>query len=375
MPETCEYLAPDYYPSFACKMGACRSCCCDGWNVSLSMQDYFRLLGVECKKQLRDRLDVALRPALNPTPEHYAEIEHRFDGDCPLRMADGRCAIHAQLGEMQLPAICRLYPRALRGEGDLECSCACSCERVVEMLLERAEPLKFIPLRLAQTPPQQGNTVFRERFAGEQALRLKLIHLVQDGARPLPQRLWRLGLAMAQLEDGADAGFDPAALPESNPMPNAATPAAALEAALKLVEMLDERSAGLRQFGETALQCLDTDVDHYAQACARFKADFPRWASGFSNLIANHMFFTRFPYSDGSESLRHEFASLCALYAAMRVLATGYTARHGGGDALVDVLAALFRLADHSSFHHYAAVMLGEMHFDAPKQLAALLAL
>ena len=201
MPETCEYLAPDYYPSFACKMGACRSCCCDGWNVSLSMQDYFRLLGVECKKQLRDRLDVALRPALNPTPEHYAEIEHRFNGDCPLRMADGRCAIHAQLGEMQLPVICRLYPRALRGEGDLECSCACSCERVVEMLLHRQAPMTFQRMRLSFAMPLPPRETDAALMAETRQLRRDVVTMLQAREVPLASRMMGVRAALV-LEGG-----------------------------------------------------------------------------------------------------------------------------------------------------------------------------
>ena len=377
MPEAFEYLAPDYYPDFSCKMGDCRTCCCDGWTVSLSMQDYFQLLGVECKKNLRSRLDVAMRPAMNPTPEHYAEIARRFDGDCPMRMDDGRCAIHAQLGAAHLPAICRLYPRALRGEGDLECSCACSCERVVEMLLNHPEPLRFISLKLNDAPPQaQGSTVFRERFQGEQALRLKLIDLVQDRAYPLPERLGRLGLAMARLEAGQGTDFDSACL-SAPPTPGTDIDAA-LHAVEALVDMLDERSAGLRRFGEAARQYFGQNgaaSKRYAQARAHFEAAFPCWESGFANLLANHMFFTRFPYSNGKETLYREHAALCALYALMRVLAIGHTAQNGGSEALVDVLAALFRLADHSSFHHYAALMLEDLHFAAPELLAALTAL
>ena len=109
-----EYLMPDYYPDFHCKTGMCRAACCVGWNVSLSMQDYFRLLGVECRKHVREKLDCALHVKRYPTEDSYAELVHRYDGNCPLRMESGLCAIHAEAGEQALPAICRLYPRAIR---------------------------------------------------------------------------------------------------------------------------------------------------------------------------------------------------------------------------------------------------------------------
>ena len=47
MSRTDIYLAPDYVPGFACKMGACRAACCEGWPISFSMTDYFRLIGVD----------------------------------------------------------------------------------------------------------------------------------------------------------------------------------------------------------------------------------------------------------------------------------------------------------------------------------------
>ena len=43
-----EYLMPDYYPDFHCKMGTCRAACCEGWPISFSLTDYFKLLSVEC---------------------------------------------------------------------------------------------------------------------------------------------------------------------------------------------------------------------------------------------------------------------------------------------------------------------------------------
>ena len=84
------------------------------------------------------------------------------------------------------------------------------------------------------------------------------------------------------------------------------------------------------------------------------------------------MFFTRFPYSNPGETLQPEHAALCSVYALMRLLAIGYTATNESSEALVDVLSALFRPVDHSSFHHYAAVMLQDIGFAAPECLAAL---
>lgn len=70
-------------------------------------------------RELRRQLDCGLRPVDRPDADEYARFTPRYDGDCPMRMPDGRCSLHAELGEDVLPDICRLYPRGIRaGAGD-----------------------------------------------------------------------------------------------------------------------------------------------------------------------------------------------------------------------------------------------------------------
>ena len=142
--ESLIFLMPDYYLHFSCKMGKCRSACCVGWPISISMQNYFHLLGMNCPKHLRNKLDIGLRVYEHPGKDRYAYFTPDYHGDCPLRMTDGRCSIHAEMGEEVLPDICRLYPRGIRTENGLyECSCANSCEAVLELLLAKKKPITF----------------------------------------------------------------------------------------------------------------------------------------------------------------------------------------------------------------------------------------
>ena len=108
--------APDYYPAFRCKAAKCRRACCEGWSVTISMADYFRLLGIKASPETKDRLDRALHLTEHPTEDEYAMILPRYDGKCPMHMNNGLYAIHAGAGEEALPAVCRLYPRGLREE-------------------------------------------------------------------------------------------------------------------------------------------------------------------------------------------------------------------------------------------------------------------
>ena len=110
-------LVPDYFPSFRCKIGGCRHSCCEGWAISVTMKDYFKLLSVPCSEELRRRIDTALHLYDYPTETKYAQISPRYDGNCGMRLPDGRCGLHAELGEEALSEVCRLYPRGIRTDG------------------------------------------------------------------------------------------------------------------------------------------------------------------------------------------------------------------------------------------------------------------
>ena len=56
-----EFLIPNYYSSFKCKMGKCRVSCWEGWPVTLSLKDYFKLVSKECSLELREKIDKGVK--------------------------------------------------------------------------------------------------------------------------------------------------------------------------------------------------------------------------------------------------------------------------------------------------------------------------
>ena len=90
MAEIQQILVPEYFPKFQCKCGACRSCCCKGWGVCVSRDDYFRLVGMNCTASLRKRLDVAdLRADLGERVSllQRSKIVTALDGNNTLLMS------------------------------------------------------------------------------------------------------------------------------------------------------------------------------------------------------------------------------------------------------------------------------------------------
>lgn len=388
MKETKEYLIPDYYTEFRCKMGDCRAACCQGWPVSVSMSNYYRLLGISCRKELRDRLDCALQMVDHPTNEEYARFNPRWDGNCPMRMENGLCSLHAELGEEHLPDVCRLYPRGIRADADREASCSCSCERVLELLIHHPEPLTFSRrIMTVEVPEPWKRYTFFETLGKEQKIRLMLIRAVQDRALSLPDRLMRLGEILRLLDtalkvkdvssvDSLIAGEYPD-IPCFDRMAETDALAYGLDIAEKLLSRLDERSNSIRECGIAALNYfLDGDsMTNYLTAKDHFESEFPEWESFFENVLVNHMFFYRFPFQDRPDSMHWEFTALCAVYALMRFLGLGWMADKEREEDFIDVCAAAFRLIDHADFDRYSARELVNLGCTTQKKLYAFIKL
>lgn len=367
------HLVPDYYPAFSCKMGACRRPCCEGWPISVSMKDYFRLLSLDCSAELRERLDRGLHLSLHPSEDAYAQILPRYDGVCPLHMADGRCALHAECGEDVLALVCRLYPRGMRGGEHRECSCANSCEAVLELLLHRDEPLSFITQPLEILLPDVPRQHHFNAAGNEQAIRLWLIRQLQRREYPLPQRMLLLGqalhaaeAALAQQDEGQlDALLSgKASIPAPTmPIPDPAQLLTGMEIMERMLDTLDQSSNSIRDHGDAALayfRSADIPFAAYETASARMAEVLPQWETWFEHMLVNHMFFTQFPFQDRPVSLADEYRSLVVVYALLRCLLIGCLAEGGDEIHAVDIAAAVFRLVAHTTFDMYAPALLRE---------------
>lgn len=378
MEEDYEYLAPEFFTRFVCKMGECRKACCTGWPISFSVEDYFLLMGLDCDEEMRRRLDRGVKVALTPTEEHYAQITPRFDGDCYMRLEDGRCAIQANFGEKALPRLCRLYPRGIRGIPKPECAPANSCERVIELLYEEKAPIRFKRIRLPIAPPKgEKRAVSFPTMGREQEIRLWLIEVLQCDVHNISGSIVAIGYALRELDgvirakdsDGLTALFKRKSfLPDELPKPDLLY---GLGIAKRLLCWLDERSESLHDYGQEAISFYAEAEDegaHYRQAAAVFDARFPSWRLFTSNMMANHLFFEQFPYQDRPETPRHEFLALCALYAILRLVCIGCTANDPREEKLIDVCAAAFRLIEHTSFSTYAAHELVDLGCATPEE-------
>lgn len=389
MKETHDFLVPNYFPHFSCKMGACRAACCQGWPISITMKNYFHLLGVACRQELRDRLDRSMYLVDRPTEDEYARFSMRYDGKCALRMEDGRCSLHAELGPEVLSDVCDLYPRGIRTTSGYECSCAASCEAVLELLIRQKEPLTFETRSLTlRMPRREKRLAHFETLGREQDIRLFFIRVMQDRTLSLPVRLMKLGevlhrmdLALQQKDEkqveellnGADVEIS-----MENTEIGMEHLLHGLSVVEKLVDLLDGRSDSIRERGEEALAYFGNGEDalrKYESAKAHLETCFPDWEIFFEHMMVNHMFFVQFPFQDRPEKLMEEFVALCAVYVLLRFLTVGCMAEREEESELIDVCAALFRLIEHTEFDRFASQMLRGLGCTKPEDLWELICL
>lgn len=299
------------FAQFQCKMGQCRQACCQGWPVSIDRDKYFQLLGVECDPALRRRLDTAMPLADYPTPQRYAQLSHRYDGDCALRDPDGRCGLQVQLGEEILPDVCRLYPRSIRRDAlGAECVLANSCEAVCELFWDRAEPLRWqeepVALQAGADSPV-GTRDGEGRLAQDRA-----VALLQDRRYSIAQRL----LALCPPELSA-APAQPGQWPE-------------------LIDDLCRRTDAVPELCR-ALPCAQPD---------------PARELFLEHLLVNHAWFTQFPTEPG-QSYAAQYRALCLTWA----LAKGILSAAGTREQITDRISRLFRFIQHTHFTSLAEAL------------------
>lgn len=209
---------------------------------------------------------------------------------------------------------------------------------------------------------------------------MKLIGVMQDQTRSLTHRLLRMERALDILAADWKAGrideflarsedelaeFEAMEVREEHLLNG-------LQCVKEIIEQTTENSPSLHDYAEKCLALFEgaeNPLESYRRANAHFEAIFPNWEQGYENLLVNHMFFSRYPFADMGGGLRGEFVALCAVYTMMRFFGVCWMADKEDEAALVDVLAALFRLIDHTRFHRRAERILTEIGCDTPERL------
>ena len=314
-------ISADYFDKFKCKCGQCRSVCCGGWGITVSDEEYFRLLGLDCPADLRSILDCALAVVDDPRPERYAMMKPSYAGKCRLINEEGLCSLQLACGEEALPSVCRMYPRSVTGT---HAGCSASCERVVELLM-REKPLTFS----APLPEPMASYV----------------NALQRREKPLKERIAEL------LPDVLPRG-----LSDSYYGLLCAYTAAMAEASERFAGTVDEAVRGYGGKEEALYREIEA-----------FDRRFPEAENRYENLIVNRMFLTDFPGDD----IKTALCGIVCEYALLRFASAGCETEEG----FVDAAASLYRFIGHTNFNKNSRVAIERCGAYSADGLSALLRL
>ena len=325
-----KWYFPEYYRHFSCKADKCRHTCCSSWRIPISRAEYQTLMNMECSDDLYRRVQRAFEEPDFITDDCYRYISFNWLGQCPVQ-EKGLCALHREKGEHYLPKVCRLYPRSLKKiSGYNIASCSSSCEAVLELLYEH-DRMNFISECLELEPELQYDV------SEEDAVQIKHFQdLLKDRSTSLAESLYQICSVINEHEFLKDYSS------EDDP----------LSRALRLLGRFSHSNQRLRDIALPVIERYSLNGESYIKDKKAFETAYPGWMEFFERVINNSMIYENFPFVDKRADKTDSYRGLCVCYGLMRVLCIGNHFFNREKDSLIDALAALFHLIDHTAFYY-----------------------
>ncbi|MCH4192725.1 MAG: flagellin lysine-N-methylase [Butyrivibrio sp.] len=379
-----QFLVPDYYQKFECKGGACRHSCCEGYQVNVTMKEYFDLKALECTEPLRRHLDDALCLHGYPDENKYAHLSHAWDGRCRMHGQDGLCELHGECGADALPSVCRYYPRSPLTKYRPECSCANACEGVLEELFRHQDKISFEHQELefdlaGDRTCSQTDTAIRIYAAVRHLMFLEL----QDRRVPVGRRIELARHDLEKLPQGHvyDAEFqkraewlcDRAAMVELTSEQNTTMQELFMLPAGTLFMLLREFGKmydSIEKYAEKAQEFEDTagimDQLQLQQAWEQAAGRFPEISLYMEQMMVNHVFYTGFPFTDERADWGEHGLVLTVTYELLKVLIAVCLDEQADMTTFTDLCADYFRMTEFTGFAHNVLVLLNHQSDDRP---------
>jgi hypothetical protein len=346
-----DFLAPDYYEDFTCKGKDCRDSCCVDWKVTISMNQYFLLHGLNVERELKDKIDRAFRPLLNPSQERYAEIVHTYTGDCPLHKDDGYCLLHEKCGEEVLPWVCRYYPRGPKINYIPEVSCANSCERTLELLFKDENPVKFEVKNLDFMMNRPRSKATDSEATAYKDIRNQVFTVLSNREYSLRDRIMMLRSVLL---------FDKA---EVDPVKTGSNTANHIDADFHFINEYVSLFIGLypRLDEQLTEASVVYEKSKYGELMNRFNQIIPNHEVLFEKMIINDLFFKQFPYQINFPA-EGQILALVATYFLLRYVSIALMKNQDSIEGFVDIVSKTFTVTSHSVFDRQIANLMRDKH-------------
>lgn len=324
------WLMPFYYKNFKCKCDKCRHTCCNAWKIRISQQEYFNLIGMGTSEKLHHKIEDSFCDPKTPSEDCFKYISYNWLGECPM-FEDGLCLLHKEKGPDALPNVCKLYPRSLkRINNQLIACCSSSCEAVVELLYKSNE-YKLIKDEL--------NEEAHINYSFDEDLIQDINHynqILKNNGFSLVQKIKTICLEVNEDEFNNEYNTD------INP----------LFEALSIFDKFANNDDFLQETNKLLKERYMNNSKQYEIDKVEFENTYSNWMSFFENVINNSLIYECFPFVDERISKTDAFKGLCVTYGLLRLIAIGYTSINKNEESLIDSVASLFRLIEHTSFYY-----------------------
>lgn len=134
------------YDEFACTGPECEDTCCQHWRILLTKREYLNFKKMDCSPELRAAMDSAFKRIKTGDDFHYAQVQFREDGTCPLLGEDRLCMLQKEKGASALTIVCSAFPRNWKhiGTDVVACTLTPTCYHVIDLLMKHPEGLALI---------------------------------------------------------------------------------------------------------------------------------------------------------------------------------------------------------------------------------------
>ncbi len=388
------FSVPNYYPTFKCKGGDCSLTCCSGWIVTLSRDEYFHLASLDASSELRAKLDCTLCVFDHPTIEKYAAITFNYLGKCHLLDQNGLCSLQCECGEAPMTFACRYFPRSPKRTplGSYECSCSCSCEAVLEALIKDTRPYGIEKATLtfdSERPPIPIIPPQLRRFTPySDTIKSNCIRIISDRDRTLSERLNIVGGYLINLSISDDNALEKAVSSIPNHLVRTSPSFESyVHTVDTITELIRKQSFHIEECSEDYVKLREKYTDSsiselnavYVSALNHINTVFPDFSILLEKTLANHMYYTGFPFSEDHESIENCYASFISIYSLILSYAVAFAYMNPSLSPerlKADVIALIskaFRQFEGSNYYLKSVLILKQLGFGKDKNIFEIL--
>lgn len=325
--------------------------------------------GFECKKDLRERLDIALRPLSNRSESNYAEIAFDNNNRCKLLSKDGWCLLHKQYGQNVLSSVCRYFPRGARINYRWEASTSNACEKTLELLFDDISPIRFETRNLVFYMPITLNSNEKDLLLYA-PVRNKCIEFLQDRKNHLAKRIMKIGKLLIGLDEQGHVLEEELFVSDYEIDIHYA-----YESAQRIGDWFIENTGTFSQYFSSIKQMYHEDdiVSTYKSKIEEFNVAFPNHEILFEKVLTNNIFYKQFPFQDYTNNFTDEFIALSGKYFILRYICINTLHKNSTQDDLIDLLTLLFRVIAHTGFEKNIMILFKQLNISDLDALGKLL--